>query len=92
MLGTAGTNSLPWQQRCYIKIATTIDVYVDEAGDLGFSQSSTKYFIIAYLIVEHPNRVGTEVKRLLKTLNKKNRKKLNEFKFGEDEGCLHNFI
>lgn len=67
------------------KIATTIDVYVDEAGDLGFSPSSTKYFIIAYLIVEHPNRIGTEVKRLLKTLNKKNRKKINEFKFREDE-------
>jgi Protein of unknown function (DUF3800) len=52
---------------------------------LGFSPSSTRYFVIAYLIVEHPNRIGTEVKRLLKTLNKKNRKKISEFKFSEDE-------
>jgi hypothetical protein len=40
-----------------IKISTlekTMYVYLDESGDLGFGQGGTKYFTIAFVIVEAP--------------------------------------
>ena len=35
-------------------IGKTVHVYLDESGDFGFGQRSTKYFTIAFAIVEDP--------------------------------------
>ena len=32
----------------------TLYVYLDESGDLGFGQGGTRYFTIAFIIVEDP--------------------------------------
>jgi hypothetical protein len=32
-------------------------VFVDESGDLGFSEAATKYFIVAYVECEEPAKL-----------------------------------
>jgi hypothetical protein len=46
-------------------------VYVDESGDLGFSEKSTKFFVVSYLILETPHVVEHRMKKLLKKLHKR---------------------
>lgn len=62
---------------------TCLHVFVDESGDLGFSTKATKYFIVAYLECDTPERLRIELKRLLKRLHQKKQypKSRNEFKF-----------
>src|SRR5665648_147571 len=48
-----------------------MDVYVDESGDLGFSEESTKFFIIAFLTCDGSFTLRKEMARLLKKLHKK---------------------
>ena len=65
-------------------------VFVDESGDLGFSKAATKYFTVAYIECETPERLRTELKRLLKRLHQKKKysKSRNELKFSRmDEYC-----
>jgi hypothetical protein len=65
-------------------------VFVDESGDLGFSEKATKYFIVAYVEYETPVRLRTELRRLLKRLHKKERYSANrnELKFSRmDDYC-----
>lgn len=65
-------------------------VFVDESGGLGFSKDATKYFIVAYIECEKPDRLRTELKRLLKRLHLKKRysKSRNELKFSRmDDYC-----
>lgn len=58
-------------------------VFVDESGDLGFSEASTKYFVAAYVESAAPEKLRTQLKRLLKDLHQKKKyhKSRNEFKF-----------
>jgi hypothetical protein len=65
-------------------------VFVDESGDLGFSKASTKFFIVAYLECETPQKIRTELKRLLKQLHQKKKysRARNELKFSRmDDYC-----
>jgi hypothetical protein len=65
-------------------------VYVDESGDLGFTENSTKFFIVAYLECESPHRVQVEMKRVLKHLHQKKLYAMarNELKFSRmDRFC-----
>ena len=65
-------------------------VFVDESGDLGFSEAATKYFIVAYVECEEPIRLRIELRRLLKRLHQKERysKSRNELKFSRmDDYC-----
>jgi hypothetical protein len=67
-----------------------LHVFVDESGDLGFSKAATKYFIVAYIECETPQRLRTELKRLLKRLHQKEKysKSRNELKFSRmDDYC-----
>ncbi|MEJ5327926.1 MAG: DUF3800 domain-containing protein [Candidatus Bathyarchaeia archaeon] len=58
-------------------------VFVDESGNLGFSEKATKYFIVAYLECEKPERLRIELRRLLKRLHQKKQypPSRNELKF-----------
>lgn len=48
-----------------------MDVYVDESGDLGFSEKSTKFFVVAYMVCDPSIKVRTEMKRLLRRFHEK---------------------
>ncbi|MDG6222225.1 MAG: DUF3800 domain-containing protein [Candidatus Bathyarchaeota archaeon] len=58
-------------------------VYVDESGDLGFSDKSTKFFIIAYLACTPAINIRIRMRRLLKNFHQKKRyhRGQNELKF-----------
>lgn len=65
-------------------------VFVDESGDLGFTTSSSKFFIVAYLECESPHKLRIEMKRALRHLHQKNNYSLarNELKFSRmNEFC-----
>jgi len=64
--------------------SSVINVYVDEAGDLGFGDKASRYFIVAYAIIEQPGRISVTTQRLLKTLNNNRRHPIDEFKFSND--------
>ncbi|MGA2522918.1 MAG: DUF3800 domain-containing protein [Candidatus Bathyarchaeia archaeon] len=67
-----------------------MDVYVDESGDLGFSEKSTKFFVVAYLVCNSSVGVRTEMKRILKRLHEKGfyHCRQNELKFCKmDDNC-----
>ena len=66
------------------KITKTIDIFVDESGDLGFTDKASKHFIIGYVVASNPRRVNADVKRLLRSLNQRHHRKINEFKFSND--------
>jgi hypothetical protein len=58
-------------------------VYVDESGDLGFSEKSTKFFVVAYVVCNSSTTLETNVKRVLKKLHNKGQYHFsrNELKF-----------
>jgi cell shape-determining protein MreC len=63
-----------------------VSVYVDESGDVGFNEKSSKFFTIGYVFtINHfPSDENKKVKRLLKNINSRTRnhkKKISEFKF-----------
>jgi hypothetical protein len=66
-----------------------VNVFVDEAGDLGFSKTSTKSFVLSYVIMvnDTPMFIRNKVRRLLKNTNTKRRirGKAQEFKFSNDD-------
>ncbi|MGI0047730.1 MAG: DUF3800 domain-containing protein [Nitrosotalea sp.] len=66
-----------------------VNVFVDEAGDLGFSQNSTRSFVLSYVIMinDTPLFIRNKVRRLLKNINTRRRirGKAEEFKFSNDE-------
>lgn len=65
-------------------------MYVDESGDLGFSDKSTRFFVIAYLVCNPSVAIRTEMKRLLKRLHEKGfyHRRQNELKFCKmDDTC-----
>jgi len=66
-----------------------VNVFVDEAGDLGFSLNSTKSFVLSYVIMinDMPMFIRNKVRRLLKNTNTKRRVrgKAQEFKFSNDD-------
>ena len=49
--------------------AIKLDVYVDESGDLGFTEKSTRHFIIAFLTCDNSYDIRKEMSRLLKKLH-----------------------
>ncbi len=59
-------------------------VFVDEAGDLGFRDTSSKTIIVAYVVVASPERVRIDLNRLRKRLHQRHRWDLAEFKFSRD--------
>lgn len=61
----------------------TLCAFVDESGDLGFSEKSTKYFVVAYVLTLQYGIVRTRINRLKKRFNR-DRRFAGEFKFSND--------
>lgn len=64
------------------------NVFMDEAGDLGFSEKSTQSYVIGYVIMTTatPHFIRHKSCRLLQNVNKalKTKSKISEFKFSND--------
>jgi len=55
-------------------------VFIDESGDIGFSNKSTRYYIVACLETKRPDELSAAFKRARKKLGK-GLKNIPEFKF-----------
>lgn len=60
-----------------------MEIFIDECGDLGFSEKSTKFFIISFLLAYNPWEVRFPARRLLKRLRQRRKYKHNELKFSK---------
>ena len=56
-------------------------IYIDESGDIGFSERSSPYFVIAALIVHDPLAIRRCFAKIRRNKLKKKYKDLPEFKF-----------
>jgi len=69
-------------------------VFVDESGNLGFNETSTKFFIVAYIECKSPIKLQVEMKRALKVLHQ--RKKYphsdNELKFSRMNADCRKYV
>jgi hypothetical protein len=48
-----------------------LDAFVDESGELGFSEKSTKFFIVAHVVPNPMNALEISMKRVLKRIHQK---------------------
>jgi|SRR5271154_6830290 len=67
-------------------------VFVDESGDLGFGNLSTKNFIVAYAVIDSPERVRVDMKRLRKKLCLRHNYTIEEFKFSKDNEFIRSRV
>jgi hypothetical protein len=74
----------PFIQTYTMALVSPLFVFVDEAGDLGFTPRSSRFFIIAYVMLDNPERVRITMRRLKRALRKKGQK-INEFKHSKDD-------
>ena len=60
-----------------------VSVYVDESGDMGFTEKSSEFFTIGYAFTVDrlPIKENKTIKRVLKNINTAHKKKITEFKF-----------
>ena len=56
-------------------------VFIDESGDLGFSEGSSKVFVVSYLACSDPLVLQRSLKRIRQVKLKKSMRDLPEFKF-----------
>ena len=66
-------------------------VYVDESGDLGFTERSSRYYVIATAEVSNPLIAERIIKKVRKKLKKKERN-IPEFKFSSSSEKIRNSI
>jgi len=69
-----------------------VAVYVDESGDLGFSEKASKVFIIAYVIPYQEWALRTALKRLVKRLRRKRKFSGAELKFSRDSDEVRQIV
>jgi hypothetical protein len=71
-----------------------LDVYVDESGDLGFSDQSTKFFVVAYLMCNSSSHIRVSMKRLLKRLHERRKyhRSHSELKFSRMSHDCRRFV
>ncbi|RLI77809.1 hypothetical protein DRP04_10845 [Archaeoglobales archaeon] len=55
-------------------------VFIDESGDLGFTEKSTKYYVVASVETINDQQIAQEFKKVRKKLKKRERD-IPEFKF-----------
>ncbi len=69
-----------------------MDVFVDEAGDLGFSAGATRTFVVAYLIPESSDRTRVNLQRVRRKIRKTHGLIASEFKFSRDSDRMKKFV
>jgi len=62
-------------------------VFIDESGDLGFTERSTKYYVIASVETRNLLNLSRVIKQVRKTLRKKQRN-IPEFKFARSDDVI----
>ena len=61
-----------------------VATFIDESGDLGFTEKSSQYFVVSYVIPHQWYRVNVALKRLRKKLKDYKGFSGEEFKFSHD--------
>ena len=63
-----------------------IAVYVDEAGDVGFTEKSSKFFTIGYVFLVNGSvtKENRAIKNTLRNINATAKSKISEFKFSDN--------
>jgi hypothetical protein len=65
-----------------------VDVYIDESGDIGFSERSSPFFVIIALIVHEPHQVERCFSKIRKNRLKKKYRELPELKFNNSDKVI----
>jgi len=60
-----------------------MNVFIDECGDLGFSEKATRYFVVGFLMLDNEWRISVDLQRLLRKLREKGKYKHDELKFSK---------
>jgi hypothetical protein len=55
-------------------------IFLDESGDLGFSEGSSKYLVITLLVTDEPLKIARRMKKIKQHGLKKKYRKHAEFK------------
>lgn len=63
-----------------------VSVYVDESGDMGFTDNASEFFTIGYAFTvdRFPEKENKTIKRVLKNINTVQKKNIIEFKFSSN--------
>jgi len=63
--------------------ALKLHIFIDEAGDLGFSRGSSRFFVVAYFMPDNPWGIRSALKRYHRHVNENKREKYNELHFSD---------
>ncbi|AGK60959.1 hypothetical protein Asulf_00955 [Archaeoglobus sulfaticallidus PM70-1] len=66
-------------------------IYIDESGDLGFTEKSTKYYVIAAVETKNPQQFSRMFKKIRRKMGKK-KKDIKEFKFSKTKSSTKEMI
>jgi polyribonucleotide nucleotidyltransferase len=61
-----------------------LNIYFDESGDLGFSQKSSQFFILAFLMTSEPKKIDKAMKKTVANMTKKQRQKIHGYMHAVD--------
>jgi hypothetical protein len=66
-------------------------VFIDESGDLGFTENSSKYYVVAAVETDNELKISRVFKKVRETLKKK-KKNIPEFKFTKSDNIVRKRI
>lgn len=68
--------------------------FISTLGDLGFSVKSSRFFIVAYMILDHPFEISKMMKRLLKKLHERKEyaRRCNELKYSNSKHAVRQIV
>ena len=67
-------------------------IYLDESGNLGYSEKSSKYFLIALLVTKNHKSIDNCIKRIRQRKLKKKFKEIPELKFNNSDEIIKKLI
>ena len=67
-------------------------IYIDESGDLGFSEKSSKVLVISALITNDPSKLDRIIKNARRNKFKKELKNANEIKFNKSSPKVRKYF
>src|SRR3989344_3613745 len=67
-------------------------MFIDESGDLGFKESSSKFLVISCLMVEDPRELDRIIKNMRRNKFKKELKKASEIKANKSSEEVISFM
>lgn len=67
-------------------------IYIDESGDLGLSERSSKVLVISALITDDPKKLDRVIKNARRNKFKKELQKANEIKFNKSNNKVREYL